>query len=83
MTRKPSPRQVEVLRHLAAGYSQEATAAKLKITVGTLKSYTVEARMRLDVATNDDAIRALRRTGRITDAEIDGLSQASRRKPKR
>lgn len=62
------PREIQTLRHIAAGHSIAETAHALHVTKGTVRSYLRGIYTKFGVGTREDAVRAGRRAGIVTDA---------------
>ena len=58
-----TPKEREVLRHLAEGWSYEQCALKLEIAVSSVRTYVVRAYAKLGVHTKSEATAKLARSG--------------------
>ena len=58
-------REMDVLRLIAAGYTNQQIADELVLTLGTVKSYTSHIYGKLNVANRTQAITAARKQGLI------------------
>jgi DNA-binding NarL/FixJ family response regulator len=56
-------RQLEILRLMAAGYSNQAIADQLVISLATVKSHVVNIMNRLGVSSRMEAVAQARQTG--------------------
>jgi DNA-binding NarL/FixJ family response regulator len=54
---RPSPREVETIRHLAAGKTNKEVAAALGITVRTVETYRARIMAKLDLHSMSDLVR--------------------------
>lgn len=62
------PREIDTLRHLAAGRSLGEAAIEMHVTKGTVRSYLRGIYSKFGVGTREDAARVGRRLGYVTDA---------------
>ncbi|WP_331763807.1 helix-turn-helix transcriptional regulator (plasmid) [Streptomyces hirsutus] len=53
-----SPREVQVLAHIAAGYTHHQTSKRLNISQSSVETYLQRIRLKLDVPTRAHLIRA-------------------------
>jgi two-component system response regulator DesR len=60
-----SPREAEILQHLAAGRDPADIAADLHLSDGTVRNYLASAVTELGARSRMDAIRVARRSGRL------------------
>jgi ATP/maltotriose-dependent transcriptional regulator MalT len=63
LTEPLTSREMEVVRLLAAGYSNAEIARKLVVAIGTVKAHTSSIYRKLDVATRGQAIARLHSLG--------------------
>jgi LuxR family maltose regulon positive regulatory protein len=63
-----SPRELEVLRLLAEGLSNAEIAARLYLSVNTLRAHTSHIYQKLDVHSRVQAVRRATGLGLLTDA---------------
>jgi DNA-binding CsgD family transcriptional regulator len=61
-----TPREKEILNLIAAGYSNQAIAAKLVIAIGTVKRHITNIYGKLDVSTREQAIAKAHEQNLIT-----------------
>lgn len=68
MTRELSPRQIQILRLMADGFSAGKIARELKISVGTVRTHQATIYKRLGVRNAAHAVSEGLRTGYIEGA---------------
>ncbi|MDN3023623.1 helix-turn-helix transcriptional regulator [Streptomyces sp. S.PB5] len=58
-----SPRELQVLRHIASGHTSQQTSRRLGISPSTVETYLIRLRTKLDAPTRAHLIRAAVRLG--------------------